>query len=504
MKALAALWYLDFHRARNATRAILRSPARLLVWLLVAAWLAMQFVRRPTLPGQTFLFHDLADPVATVIAGAILILYGVTLGWPTGFGRIMAFGDPVDAMFLARSAIDERLVVFWLQFRQLLLNSWRVVVGVVFLAAYFSHGNPLGAMAGLAGVLVLLELLQLPSAIISRRTNALTYVWYAGAGIGMLVVVGALLAPAPIERLGFGRALIAIWHGDAVALTALYGCIVAVLLAGAARAKDVYPEFYAAARRTASTRARAGRADFLRVPTSAKVTRSGSTMLRGPWVEIWKQLAFVRRGNGLVLVGAGAVVALAFGFTGGALAGRNTGAFSFSIGFTVLLLVLILQTLRSVSLAQDIAKPLWWMGDGSTFAKLAVWTLASSLPAMAFVALGVTAMFALINPAQIALYVLLVSCVVIVTRAVGVLGYALTPSQIDQRGPGMIVRLLLFYASMIAPTAVGLIVGLTARNTDLGLVCGALAFLGEGALCVALAVVRLNGRGMEIALIEGS
>jgi Putative ABC exporter len=502
MKSIAALWYLDFHRARNALRAIVRSPLRLLVWVFIGVWITLQVLQRATRSAHIFVFHDLSDPVATGIAGAVLVLYGVTLARPTGFGRIMAFGDPVDAMFLARSAIDERLVVFWLQLRQLLLNSWRIAFGVAFIGLYFSRGNPLGAMAGVAGVFILLELLLLPTAIIARRTDLLKHVWYTIAGIGLLVFIGAFLAPASIVTFGLGRALIAIWHGAPMALVSLYGCIVAVLLAGAVRADDVYPEFYAAARTTETARGRVRRGDFLRIPTSAKATRSGSTMLRGPWVEIWKQLAFVRRGNGLAIVGIGSVIALALGIASGQLFRHGTNAPV--LGGSVLGLVLVLQTTRSVSLAQDISKPLWWMGDGSTFSKLAIWTFASSLPALAFAALATVAMFAVVDPARILLFVLSVSAAVVVSRAVGVLGYALTPALIDQRGPGVFIRLLLLYASFIAPIAFGVIGGLTVRSADLGLASAALTFLAEGALCIMLAVVRLNGRGMEIALAESS
>ena len=504
MKSIGALWYLDSHRARNALRAIVRSPLRLVVWGVIGLWLALQVFQRVALPRHVFLFHDLADPVASLIAGLVLVLYGITLARPSGFGRVTAFGDPIDAMFLARSAIDERLAVFWLQLRQLLLNSWRIAFAAVFVGLYFSRANPVGAIAGLAGVLILLELLSLPTVIIARRTVAITYVWYAMAGLGTMLFIGALLVPASIGMLGLGRAVIAIWHGDPAALAILYGCIAAAVLAGTVCANDVYPEFYAAARTTETARARLRRGDVLRLPASGKATRSGSTVLRGPWVEIWKQLAFVRRGNGLIVLTAGALIALVLGITGGELSAQSKGAAPFSIGLTALVVVLVMQTTRSVSLAQDISKPLWWMGDGSTFSKLAIWTLASSLPALAFVALVTATMLAIIDPARLALYVLLVSAVVVVSRAVGVLGYALTPALIDQRGPGMVIRLLILYASAIAPTAAGVVAGLAARSVDTGLLCGALTFLGEGALCILFAVLRLNGRGMEIALAEAA
>jgi hypothetical protein len=395
-------------------------------------------------------------------------------------------------------------VVLWLQLRQLALISWRIGFSAVFVSVYFSRGNPVGAIAGLVGVFVLLDLLLLPTALIARRTNMVKYLWCAIAVIGTLVFVGAFLLPASIGELGLGRALIAIWHGDRVALAILYACILAVIAGGLARANDVYPEFYASARWLDTARARGRGGGLFSLPASSKVTRSGSTMLRGPWVEIWKQLAFLRRGNGMAIMVAGTIIALALGIAGGVGQQRAGGGFALIGGLTLLPLVLLVQTTRSVSLAQDISKPLWWMGDGSVFAKLAVWTFASSLPAVAFVALTTATLFAIISPARGLLYIVCVSSAVVVSRAVGMLGYALTPSLIDQRGPGMVIRILIFYAASIAPLVLAVTAGFFGRSADLGVACGSLVFAGEGAVCVALAAVRLRGRGLEVALAESS
>ncbi|MGC2129694.1 MAG: hypothetical protein WA629_06310 [Candidatus Aquilonibacter sp.] len=129
---------------------------------------------------------------------------------------------------------------------------------------------------------------------------------------------------------------------------------------------------------------------------------------------------------------------------------------------------------------------------------------ASTPRAVAFVALATATMFAVIQPARIPLYVLSLSSMVVVSRAIGVLGYALTPSLVDQRGPGMIVRLLLFYAASIPPAALGVLAGILLRNLPLGVACAALTLLAEGAGAIALATLRLSGRGLEAALAEAS
>jgi Putative ABC exporter len=503
MKSLAALWYLDFHRARNAARAIVRSPGRLLLWAFVGLWFMLQMFARTHTQRSIFFFHDLADPYATAFAGLVLVLFGLTLGVPTERGRIMAFGDPVDALFLARSAIDERLVLSWLQLRQLLLNSWRIAIGAVFVALYFSRNNPIGAMAALAGIFALLELLMLPTILTGRRTNLLKYFWYLVALVGIGIFAGAFLLPGPVERLDLGRALIALWQGNGIALATLYACIVVVLVGSVAGAHDVYPEFYASARWLDTARARGRRGEFFGARTSAKSSRSGTTLLRGPWVEIWKQLAFLRRRNGTIAVSVGAVIAVVLGVVGG-LGQLHSAEFGFVGVFTVLPIILIFQTMGSVSLAQDISKPLWWMGGGSTFARLAVWTFASALPAIAFVALAAGTMFAIASPVTIPAYVFALTSLVVVSRAVGVLGYALTPSLVDQRGPGTVVRLLLLYAAAIPPALAGILAGALSRSLPIGITCAALVFLAEGAACIALAAARLNGRGLEAALAEAT
>jgi hypothetical protein len=160
--------------------------------------------------------------------------------------------------------------------------------------------------------------------------------------------------------------------------------------------------------------------------------------------------------------------------------------------------------MRSVSLAQDIAKPLWWMGDGSTFAKLAAWTIGSTLPVMAFFTLMTVVALAIATPKFVAVIVVLVCSSILASRAIGVLGYALTPSLLDQRGPGVIIRVLLFYLACIPPAALGIVTGILSRNAQIGLLTAALAFAGEGAACIVFAAIRFNGGALEVALAEAS
>ncbi len=502
MNQFGALWYRDRRRLVNSLAMIRRSPARLFMWIVVVLWLAFQTWNRANLARQgAFHFPDLQDPIASAIAGLAIALGGFALGRASGNSRLTAFGDPVDAYFLVRSSLDERIVLFWMQLRQIFLSLFGVFLASIFVAAYFSHGNAAGAALGLAGVLILVQALLPPTALIARRTVVLSRLWYAVAGIGTVVLLLSFLRPSAAASFGLGRVLIALWHGNAPALAALYGCVALAFAAGVVYAHDIYPELYATARLLASARERVRRGDFLASAMSAKTTHSSTTALRGPWVEIWKQLVLLRRGNGALATTVGAGIAVALGLAAG-IGERHSEGVGFAIGFTVLSIVLALQTTRSISLATDVAKPLWWMGDGSTFTKLAVWTFASALPAIAFVALAATLMLAISAPASIAVFVPIAAILVLVSRAIGVFGYALTPALTDQRGPGVMIRLMLFYAGLLFAAFSGVVAGVLTRNFSVGFITATIVLIGEGVGGIALASVRLSGRGLEIALAE--
>ena len=369
----------------------------------------------------------------------------------------------------------------------------------------------MGPVLGLTGIFLLLVTLVIPAALAGRRIPYLRSVCLAFGAFGLLVLAGALVplvAPFPavtsaVESLGLGRAVIALWHGNAAAVAIVYGAVVAGLIATTLWGSDMFPEFYASTRMMEATQARIRSGSVFALPASRRPTHSGSTRLRGAWVEIWKQAAFLRRRNGAVFIAGGLAVALLLGSVAGLLAKKSGDLPIFAL-LPFFLVVLVIQTTRSVSLAQDIAKPLWWMGDGSVFAKLCAWTLGSTLPLMAFFTLATITAFTLAAPKLAAVTVLLVCSAIFASRAIGVLGYALTPSMLDQRGPGMVIRVMLFYAACLPPTALGVLTGIFSHNVQAALLVASLAFVAEGGACIALATMRFNGGGLEAALAEAT
>jgi hypothetical protein len=512
MSAFSALWYLDLRRLRTAIRGIVRSPARLLLWIFIGLYLILQIYTRARLTRHTSIFtFDLADPYASAFAGFMIAGFGATLATATNLGRSVAFAEPVDALFYSRSAMNEHVVILWLQLRQLAIGAPRLLFSALIIVVIFARHGVVGPALGLTGIFLVLTVSALPASMLSRRIPRLKSLGYAVAVFGLLIVAGAvapLVVSLPslanaVEALGLGRFLIALWHGNTIALGALYGAVVAALVATALWGRDIYPELYASTRMTEAARAQIRSGNVFAMPASRKPTHSSDTYLRGPWVEIWKQAAFLRRANGGVLIGTGAACAVLLGVVAGLLAHKSADLpFFFMLPF--LLVVLVIQTTRSVSLAQDIAKPLWWMGDGSTFGKLAAWTLGSTLPLIAFATVVAIAAFALASPKLIPAAVLLVCSTIAASRAIGVLGYALTPSLLDQRGPGMVIRILMFYGACLPPSVLGVLAAIFLHSAQAALLLTSVAFVAEGAASVALATVRFNRGAVEVALDEAS
>ncbi len=512
MNDLAALWYLDMHRLRNTIAGIARKPGRAILWLFFLLWLGFSLWRRLAFAHRVMLVPDLNEPFATIAAGLAIVVCGFLLESAARTGRTGVFNDPVDAYFLARSSLNEHVVVFWLQLRHLIVDVGRGAFFLLLTVIFYAHSSIGGALLGLLGVLTFMEFARLPAAIVGRRTPAIRYLFRAVCAFGVLVIAGAAAAIAWPElariqsatlALGLGRYVLALWHGNFPALTAIYGGAFVLFVLGVAGARDIYPEFYASARFIESFRARLRGGAAASLPASAKPTRSGTTSLRGPWVEIWKQLAFTRRRNGSQIISIGVALSAAIGI-GTGFAARRDPHLAIAFVSAVLPMVVIVLGVRSVSLANDLSKPLWWMGDGSAFLKLAAWTLGSSLPIVALLAIAATLAAAIAAPMDIPLFIFASATVPLATRAFGVFTYVMLPSAIDQRGPANALRVLLIYVALIPPVAAGLGLGVLAHSAQAGFIAGLIVFLAEGAIALVIAASRISGRGVEFAFAEST
>src|SRR6266487_5912246 len=135
-----ALLYLDSRLFLNRLRKILRSPRRLLPWLMVLGWFGIARVVRfaasersgRRLAGSLSLLTVLAP----FVPGAYLVLLGIGLA-RAGTRAPATFRSAADARFLIGSQLPPRLVVGWLQLRRvvglMLVSAFNVLLIVAFL-----------------------------------------------------------------------------------------------------------------------------------------------------------------------------------------------------------------------------------------------------------------------------------------------------------------------------------------------------------------------------------
>jgi hypothetical protein len=170
------------------------------------------------------------------------------------------------------------------------------------------------------------------------------------------------------------------------------------------------------------------------------------------------------------------------------------------IGFAAL--CTLTMTVMSVSLSLDLAKPLWWLGSGSTFEKLLAWAIGSSLPAMAMMIAAAAVDAMLSGPRVLPEFLAAAIVLPMPMRGVGGLSYSLLPNRTDQRGPAVMLRMLLAYAAIAVAAAAGAGCGAVAASIPLGCFAGLATFAIEGLAALGFAAWRIDGRGVEFALAE--
>jgi hypothetical protein len=510
MNDIAVLWYADSRHLARGVHSVLKSPLRAIGWIALLLYFGFNAYlqsRRVALHG---IFPPLSDPVATGIAGAAVSLAGLLLWNAAKTGRIGNVSEPVEALFLSRSAIGQPLVAAWLYGRHFLLTYARVISGAI-LFCIGARSSQATTVLALAGLMLAIEMSRVPAATLSRRIPVLAPFFLILSAFGLVLIAAdatALISPDLSSaqtwavQLGFGRGLMALWNGTPLALAIVYVTAVASIVAGCAFAGDLYPEIYASSAFFSKLRLRQRRnlwsAESL---TSRGPTRSGSTRLSGPWVEIWKQLAFLRRSSSRSIVTMALLLSIAIGFVAG-VGGLHHRGFGLSTLIAFALLIMLALNVLSVSLARDLSKPLWWMGDGSVFLKLTAWAIGSSLlPIVMLMSAAITANF---FTSRLAMPLLICGAILFppAMRGIGALGYALLPNQSDQRGPGMALRMLIAYAAIIAACALGLLAGFATRSAWFGGLVAIIVFSVLGIAALALAAWRISGRGVEYALAE--
>jgi hypothetical protein len=536
---LAALAYLDLRLFVNRVRALTRDPKRLLPWLLFLGWMAW------VLPARFLLARGRARGVAfdwpalapVLVPGLALAVLGL-LVWLRTSRAPAAFSSAADARFLCGSGLSPRLVVFWLQLRQVRrqIAVWGAnVIFWVFILPFALDVTLLDALrAAIALALAGTALvgLQLPVHVASQRGYAallraaglaLALLGLAALGLGVLALAGV----APVQA-GFlaglppGSWLVGAAEGQPLAFIALLLAAAAAVAASAAVGADCYPELWQASVRVLAVR-RAfrqgrlrGRWESRRVLQEAGVSTQGrrretaiSAGTRwvppGAWTLLWKEWIALGRG---ALGARLAMALLVISFVVGAgiflvaSTGRRGAATSAGVASLTVAIGLAIAMSNAVRLASDLRSPLWWLSAASLRSRLAAWTLAGALKAAApFAAAGAGAAVAARSPLWLGLApVALAICWML--RATALAVYSLLPSGLDLVGPGRMLRGLAFYL-LVLPLIVAVIVtGFVTRSFWLAGTVAALIAALEGAGLVWLAAWRIRGNGLAFALAE--
>lgn len=160
--------------------------------------------------------------------------------------------------------------------------------------------------------------------------------------------------------------------------------------------------------------------------------------------------------------------------------------------------------MASVSLADDLRKPLWWISSANLAQRLWAWLYAGAWRLAAGTAVGFcSAALAAHRPWFILPAVPIAVIFSLYLKTLGLAAYALFPSKIDARGPVAALRIGLTYLALL-PCAIGASLGILVHSPALG-AAGSLACLAaETYGLVAFATWRISGAGLSVAIEEGS
>ncbi|MGR4064529.1 MAG: putative ABC exporter domain-containing protein [Vulcanimicrobiaceae bacterium] len=513
MSDLAPLAYLETRRLANFFRRTMREPARIAIWAIALVWIVAMSILR-VLHSSSSDWGTLRDPAASLLGFGSLAALGVVVSVGAG-GQAGAFSGAADARFLTSSQLSERSVVLWLQLRNSAITIGRIAIAIVVYAFLFTRAHTGSAFLAMIGLSVLGTMLSLPAFELGQRIGQLPVQILGGTLAGLssvaaLVIGGAnffsALTPAAsaLERLGVGRFAAMIWNGYTPALLLLFYIIVLVLALSVVFAEDLYPELYAASMSwQRQLKRNRGWSSMYRPASGVKQARSHSTNFSGPWIAFWKQgLTLLRSPAMRIYFGIELIVAVGGGLAAGAV-GRSDPSTLLAIVVGVVSIVIVLLAVTGTSLANDISKPLWWIGTGTTFYKLAAWTCATSVETAFVLTLGSIALATVYGSFGLAITCVIVSLMLPpLVRSVGVVTYSFFPAAIDQRGPAAAVRVIAIYLCLAPPTVVGILAAAFLRD---GLIAAALALLtllAKGILCIWIAANRIEGRGAEYAIAE--
>jgi hypothetical protein len=318
----------------------------------------------------------------------------------------------------------------------------------------------------------------------------------------------ALLRRVPVVHPG--AVLHALGAGDLRALAVPLAIAACATAAFALAARDAYPELYTLSLANLDWRERVRSRRVTRRAAAAPASRTKHarsttrTRLRGALAFVWVDALMFGRRVSPPVAALVAVIALAAGAALGALAHSDNAdkAFGVVLGAVPVVYITVAST-TGIRLAPALRMPLFWLGDVALAARLAAWTFGGFWRDALLVALAVAGYVAVAREPRIPLAVFAITLgMLALTRTVGLAVFALLPNALDQRGPGVLLRVWLTFALLLPAAIAGTIAAFAWASAPFAAatVAATLTALTESALLLAFAAWRLAGRVDNLAL----
>ncbi len=497
MKGYKALLYLEWRTLLAQLRGLARSRGRLVVYVLVLAYLG--FILSQGRRGVPHFGH-----AASVYALALWLFF---LGLASVGGRRRLLARPADLALVVPSAITPDRIVVWSLVRQAATQLRLLVVVAVFWvpqmaasggvgwgALLYAVGLTLIAAMGVRYILLGLGAWAAAARYLLLLCLAALALW---AGIGLRRGGGAGLAAA-VGRLGPLALAVSALHGAALPLVAWGGLtagVMALMVAMAPRIVRLGVDWGAlpqlAGRRGLAWRYSGAPGGQVGGRTVRRRFRRRDWPGRGVFALFGVEVARLYR---TLLPTTAWLIALGWiaAAVAGVLARPHGVPWEVVPGFALYLMALTGAAAASLNFGQILATPLWSQTPGPMGSKLLAWFLPSAVVSGIGWA-GVTVGWLLgMGQGAFAVWSLPVTvALMLLVRAVGLLGWAMLPNAVDQRGVAVWLRFL--FTVVAAAIAAGFFAGAYAlAGFAAGAALGSLAAVGEAYFCLQLSQMRIG------------
>lgn len=508
MSALGALFYADRRRLVNAVSELRRNPKRGLLWGGYALFIVVLVGSRTlSTRGEGRHAFDGLEWFRDAYLWLTVFGFGVVLAG--GMRRAAgAFSSRAEALFFSRSSLRPALVAAYLQTRAVLVGATLLIARglYAFVLVIPAGTTPVEAAAFLvlvlAVVMALLSLL-LPVAVARGPWRR------AASGTGVALIALALVGAAGDVLQAFAvSSPLPAWHvRDAVnaAINGAWWLLLVPLaftalttLLFARTMRDSMPELYAVsiARLDGIARAKAGGTSPISRFVTPRVDVTSARLprwARGAAAFVWIDLRASWRG-GLRVLGLVVLIASIAGCVLGEMA-RARPTFVWALLGPALLPWLTLGSIGALRLARDLRRPLFWLGDTTSAARLSAWAFGSLWRDGLALLCGTLAFLATSRHPLAAVALFLAGLAVgIVSRAIGLVTFATLPNATASSPPAAFLRMLFVFAATVPVGTAAVVVG-ALSHSPLAAAATALALtIGVAVLATSLAAWRLNGR----------